>query len=151
MASSSPQLTLLNKLLALEYEQMESYAVALKHLANDADRRKLSAFMDEHALHAQALTKHVIALGGGVVDHADLRKVLAKGRVILGAMMGDRAIVEAIRHNEEVTRQAYLQAVSAKMPDDLHALLEQILREELRHSAWIEGRMGPHLPTHDTP
>ncbi len=140
--ANRPAIALLNELIALEYDEVESYAAALKHLVDEGDRRALRSFMDEHARHAEALRDRVIALGGGAVEHADLRKVIAKGRVILGAMMGDRAIVDAMKRNEEATRQAYLAAVSAEMPDEIHALLEEILREELRHSAWIEKRIA---------
>jgi rubrerythrin len=57
--------------------------------------------------------------------------------------MGDKAILQAMKSNEEDTNTAYGRAVEHEdTPAQVKATLEQNLADERRHHAWIEERIG---------
>jgi hypothetical protein len=65
--------------------------------------------------------------------------MLTQGKVVLGGLMGVKAILVALKTNEDDTNTAYERAVNH---EGRHASAEEVLRrglaDERRHRAWIE-------------
>jgi len=57
--------------------------------------------------------------------------------------MGDRAILEAMKSNEDTTNREYEKATArTDLPDDLRAVLNKNLADERRHREYILQRLG---------
>ena len=134
----------LDGLIARERDEMTSDELAARKLHDEADRAALRAFATEHARHMAHLTLLLHTLGARQHDQrADLRRRLARLRVTLAGLVGDdAALLHALKSVEEATSRAYLGAMTRNLPPRILAVLEHDQREELRHAAWIEERIG---------
>jgi hypothetical protein len=57
----------------------------------------------------------------------------------MGALMGDKAILMAMKTNEDDTNTAYERATKHKdMTAEMHKVLSSNLADERRHRTWIE-------------
>jgi uncharacterized protein (TIGR02284 family) len=145
--SSDPKtgiVDLLNALLAHDYDEIASFEAAIARLENDDayDTTQLRRFIEDHRRHVARLTLLVYTFGGKPVRGGDLKKVVCTGRVALGGLLGHTAILEAVQKNEDEIRGAYLDAISGHLSGAVRAVLEEHLRDELRHTAWLENRLG---------
>jgi uncharacterized protein (TIGR02284 family) len=132
----------LNSLIGLDYDAVEAYEAAIARLSNPMEKEKLRAFMGDHQRHIVELTPLVVEQGGTPADRADIKKVLAKGKVVLAGLVGDRLVLEAMKSNEETSTRTYRKASSEPgLPAHVRALLERNLQDEQRHLAWIEERL----------
>jgi len=143
---------ILNRLIQLDYDAIESHKSAMSKLSDAADRAQLGAFVTEHRRHVDELASIVRNLGGEPASHGDLRQVVARGKVVLGALVGDRAVLEAMRGSEVESTAHYEAAVSQPgIPVDILAVLERICADEQRHQAWFAARLAPVAGASATP
>jgi hypothetical protein len=64
--------------------------------------------------------------------------VLTKGKVVIAGLMGDRAILEAMRSNEDDTVTAYDRAAKFHdAPPNATKVLERGRQDEHHHCSWI--------------
>src|SRR5271167_3975600 len=118
-------IALLNRLIQLDYDSIEAHKSAIARLSDPADLAQLGAFVVEHRRHVDELAFIVRNLGGEPASHGDLRQVLAKGKVVLGGLTGDHAVLEAMRGNEAESASHYEAAASQPgIPVDILAVLE---------------------------
>jgi hypothetical protein len=140
---------LLNRLIQLEYAAIAACKAAFAHVTEGEDRARLGALLGEHRRHVDELTDVVRNLGGEPSNQRDPCQVVARGRAVLGAVAGERAILEAMHGNEAHVTAAYESAVTQPgVPVDVLTLLERHLDEERRHRGWIAARLdaAPGLP-----
>lgn len=131
---------LLKQLTELEYDAIEAYKVAVDRLEDVGGKRQLGTFMADHQRHVQELSRQLRTLGVEAPDGPDMKQVLTKGKVFLGALLGDRAIFGAMKTNEDDTNTAYERAAArTDVPTHLHAIFESHLADERRHRQWIES------------
>jgi uncharacterized protein (TIGR02284 family) len=137
----------LNSLIELDFDAVEAYQAAIDRLNEPTDQAKLRQFMGDHERHITDLGPLVLELGGVPAQKADVRKILAKGKVILAGIAGDRAILAAMRSNEETSTRTYRKASGEEgLPSHVRAILERNFADEQRHLAWIEERLTPEGP-----
>ena len=102
----------------------------------------LQTFLDDHRRHIERLAELVRQAGNRPVDHADLRRILTKGKVVVGGLMGEEAVLRAMASNEEVTNEAYEKIGSPRdLPSETRLLLAHCLDDERRHREWLERRI----------
>ncbi len=134
--------TLLNGLIELDLDAVEAYRVAVDRIDDEADKAQLTEFMADHQRHAVDLQALVAELGSEPVRKPDIKRVLTKGKVLLAAIAGDRAILLAMKTNEDDTNDAYDRALGR---DDLSVHVRNVLdknrEDERRHRAFIEQRL----------
>jgi uncharacterized protein (TIGR02284 family) len=137
--------SLLNRLIHLEYDAIAACRSAVGRVTDSDDRSHLGALLGDHRRHVDELADIVRNLGGEPASQGDLRQALVRGRVVLGALAGERAVLEAIRRNEGDIADVYGQAASQPgVPVDVIAVLERHLDEERGHHTWISERLeGP--------
>ncbi len=141
--------SLLNALIELDYDAIEAYRAAVDRLANEEDRVQMRTFMGDHERHVRDLTTVVTSMGQQVSKGPDLKSILTKGKVVLGGLMGDRAILMAMKTNEDDTNVAYERAVARReLPSHVLDLLRGNLDDERRHRAWIEQRLAVFREEH---
>ncbi|WP_394825354.1 DUF2383 domain-containing protein [Pendulispora albinea] len=135
-------LSLLNQLLELDYDAIEAYKAAIERLHDTTDKERLTSFMRDHERHVKELGDVIVGMGTSPATGPDLKRVLTKGKVILGGLVGDRTVLLAMKTNENDTNTAYERAVSRNdLPPNLRALLERSLTDERRHRAWLAQRL----------
>jgi uncharacterized protein (TIGR02284 family) len=103
--------------------------------------------MLDHQRHVSDLTPLVQELGGQPSTKANFKRVLVKGKVVLGGLGGDRSVLEAMKSNEEMTSKAYQAAAAVPgVPGHMRQVLERNYSDELRHLRWIEERLTQVQP-----
>ena len=143
---------LLNRLIQLDHDAIEACKGAMDRVAQGDDRAQLGWMLSDHRRHADELAFVVRNLGGDPASHGDLRQVLSRGKVALGALAGERAVLEAVRSSEAEAVAAYAAAVSQPgVPVDVSAVLEKQLADERRHHAWLSARLDAARPTRERP
>ena len=133
---------LLNSLIALDYDAIEAYDAAVERLQG-TDKQQLAAFAADHRRHISALTPAVSSRGGVPAQHADFKRILTKGKVVFGGLMGDKQVLEAMKSNEDTTNKKYEEARQAawKELSDLLDLLSLVI-DEVDHLAVERRQLG---------
>jgi hypothetical protein len=146
MPDGSPDpsvLPLVARLIAIDAEEIAAYEAAVTRMHDPDDRAQLRRFLADHNCHVAFLTAAARTLGSPITAQVDHPRRRGKMRVMLGALLGDRGIFEALGHDEDVAKRAYLLGAAERaLPPQLRRVIEQNLRDELRHAAWIDQRIG---------
>lgn len=130
-------------LIELDYDAIEAYQAAIDRLEDFMVQQQMRAFMADHERHVRELSEIVRAQGGEAPTGGDFKRVLTKGKVVIGNLVGDRGILMAMKSNEDDTNQAYEHAVRRHdLTTELREVLQRNLADERRHRAWIEDRLS---------
>lgn len=131
---------LVENLLTLEHDAIAAYESTIERLDNPQYRAKIEEFRSDHGNHLQQLERIAGRLGVTPPRDGDMKQWLTTGKVALADMMGDDAILKAMKTNEDDTVQAYEQALeNAAVDAELRPILEQGLADERRHRAWMDS------------
>lgn len=132
-------INLLGDLASLDYDAIAAYDSAISRIDNPQFKQQLQQFREDHQRHTVELGTIISQLGGTPPSGAGAKSMLTKGKVVLGGLMGDKAILVAMKTNEDDTNTAYERAVNH---ENRIASAEEVLRrglaDERRHRAWIE-------------
>ena len=143
--------TVLRQLVELDYDAIEAYRAAIARLHDPESKAALTGFMQDHERHISDLGVHLRAMGEEPPTGPDLKRVLTEGKVVIAGLLGDRAVLAAMKTNEDDTNTAYERASSREdLTPDLQLLLRHNLNDERRHRAWIEQRIQS-LPSEARP
>ena len=133
----------LESIVELDLDAIRAYDAAIAALASAGDKRELGAFKRDHERHVRELGPQIERHGGRVPTGPDLKVVLTKGKTVLAALIGDRAVLMAMKTNEDDTNAAYEHILGRDDLDEpLRDLLHKNLTDERRHRAWIEERVA---------
>jgi uncharacterized protein (TIGR02284 family) len=125
---------LLTDLIQLDHDAAGAYQAAIERLQDAGFRSMLSGFRQDHLRHIEELA----AMGGEPPQESDMKSLLAKGKVVLGGLMGDKAILQAMKTNEDDTNTAYERAVKHdEASEDVRDALSRGLADERRHRDWM--------------
>ncbi|HSN98067.1 MAG TPA: DUF2383 domain-containing protein [Candidatus Nanopelagicales bacterium] len=133
---------LLNELIELDYDAIEAYQAAVGRVLESRDRGRIAAFLEEHRRHVQELSSLVRQLGGEPPGGGDLKQILARGKVAIGALFGDRLVLEAMKMNEAESKALHEHiAARADVGEPVKEVLLRHLADERRHHDWIVDRL----------
>lgn len=130
----------LKDLLELDYDAIEAYDAAINRLENADYKAKLTDFKGDHQRHTNELTAILIKHSENAPTGPSIGKQwLTKGKVVLANLIGDKAILAAMRSNEIDTNTAYerINDYSDKWPDSID-ILKAGLADERKHKAWLD-------------
>jgi uncharacterized protein (TIGR02284 family) len=134
---------LLESLMELDFDAVDAYQAAIDRLDDAECKTRLTEFKADHVRHTQELGKVLSDSGRKPPTSADAKGLLAKGKVVLGGLVGDKAILMAMKTNEDDTNTAYERAVAHEgTPASVRALFRGALDDERRHRAWIEQKLS---------
>lgn len=129
---------LLKDLVQLEHDAADAYEAAVDRLKDAGFRSQLTGFRQDHLRHIAELTALMADLGHEAPKEGDMKSLLAKGKVVLGGLMGDKAILQAMKTNEDDTNTAYDRAVKfEKAPPEIRLTFEKAQADERRHRDWM--------------
>jgi rubrerythrin len=129
---------LVEDLLLLEHDAIAAYEQTIARLSNAAYKQKVASFKSDHDRHVRELTQLASAAGATPHREGDAKQLLTTGKVALASIMGDGAILTAMRTNEEDTVTAYERASRhAEAPPDARQIFERAHADELRHRDWM--------------
>lgn len=129
----------LKALVELDYDAVEAYQTAIEKLENTDYKNLLKKFQADHERHIEEvsaiLKKHHKSFHKG----PDTKRFLTKGKVFLGSLIGDKAILSAMASNEEDTNKAYegMSYHKDKWPE-ADEIINRGLEDERRHLAAIQ-------------
>lgn len=129
---------LLSDLIQLDHDAVVAYDAAIERLSNANHRAALTRFRLDHLRHIEELGAELMALGKHPPQQGDMKSWLTQGKVVLGGLAGDKAILQAMKTNEDDTNTAYERAVQHRnSPPRLRTTLERGLEDERRHRDWM--------------
>jgi uncharacterized protein (TIGR02284 family) len=106
--------SLLEDLIQLDYDAADAYQAAIDRLQNSSYRSSLAEFKRDHLRHITELGDILSSMGRTPPKEGDMKALLAKGKVVIAGLIGDEAILQAMRTNEADTNTAYERAVNFK-------------------------------------
>jgi len=143
IGTSKELVKLLNSLIELDYDAIEVYQVAIEKLGDAMEKAQLRVFVKDHERHVAQLRAIVVGAHEKTAEKGDFKAVLSKGRILLGSLAGDRAILAAIMSNENAINAAYERATQRDdLPRELREALMANLADERRHLAYMEARLA---------
>ncbi|MFZ3233993.1 MAG: ferritin-like domain-containing protein [Stellaceae bacterium] len=129
---------LLEDLVQLDYDAADAYQAAIDRLDETQFRDRLREFKGDHLRHISEIGEILERMGRTPPKQGDMKSLLTRGKVVIGGLMGDKAILQAMRTNEADTNTAYERAVKFHGLDaDTRNTLERALEDERRHCQWI--------------
>lgn len=130
------------KLVELDFDAVEAYEAAIQRLKDETSRSKLNEFKADHERHIRDLSDALNRHGITAPNRGDAKRVLTKGKVVMGQIAGDRGILQAMKTNEDDTNAAYERASNRNdLPPEILSLVERGLADERRHRDWIIQRV----------
>ena len=130
---------LVTNLIYLERDAIAAYDSSIERLSDEGFRQQIARFKDDHLQHLDVLQEMAREAGADAPAEGDAKQMLTTGKIALADLMGDGAILKAMRTNEEDTVTAYERA--SKHADALpesRAFFEKALGDESRHRDWME-------------
>ena len=129
---------LLEDLIALDYDAADAYQAAIDRLESASFKQRLAEFKRDHLRHVTELSEILSRMGRTPPKEGDMKSLLTKGKVVMAGLIGDKAILEAMRTNEADTNTAYERAVNFQgLPSNTREVLQHGLEDERRHCEWI--------------
>jgi uncharacterized protein (TIGR02284 family) len=130
--------SLLEDLIQLDYDATDAYQAAIDRLENSSYRTRLAEFKRDHLRHITELGEILSNMGRTPPKEGDMKALLTKGKVVIAGLMGDEAVLQAMRTNEADTNTAYERAVNFKgLQPNTREVLQRGLEDERRHCEWI--------------
>jgi hypothetical protein len=131
---------LVENLLLLEHDAIAAYEQTIQRLENPSHKQKIAEFKGDHDRHVQELTQLATTVGATPYREGDAKQMLTTGKVALASIMGDGAILAAMRSNEEDTVTAYERASRhAEATPEARGIFERAHADELRHREWMSN------------
>jgi rubrerythrin len=138
---------MLEQLTLLHYDAIEAYKTAIDRLNGAEAKIALTGFKADHERQVKELSDQLVALATTPPRGPDVKSILTSGRVLIGSLMGDRAVLMAMKTNEDDTNRAYERASSRDdLPESLRELMKKNLEDERRHRVWLEAHLRPRAP-----
>jgi uncharacterized protein (TIGR02284 family) len=130
--------SLLTDLVLLDHDAVLAYDAAIERLGTASHRSTLAGFRRDHLRHIEELDAALSAMGKMPPKEGDMKALLTQGKVVLAGLVGDKAILRAMKTNEDDTNIAYERAVQHRHASpELRQTLESGLADERRHRAWL--------------
>lgn len=131
---------LVKDLLYLEHDAIAAYDSCIERLDDQTLSAKISEFKQDHLQHVEVLNEMARELGIDAPLEGDMKQMLTTGKVALADLMGDKAVLETMKTNEDDTVTAYERA--SRHEDAIpksKAFFTKAHEDELRHRAWMES------------
>jgi rubrerythrin len=130
---------LVTNLIYLEHDAIAAYDSTIEKLSDPSLSQQIAQFRDDHHQHLTVLKDIAMQSGAEAPAGGDMKQMLTTGKIALASMMGDGAILKAMKTNEDDTVAAYERARGHQ--DAIPASREfftKALADEQRHREWMQ-------------
>lgn len=130
---------LVRNLILLERDAIAAYESTIERLDDPALSSQIAQFRQDHLQHLDVLNEMAAEAGAEAPLEGDMKQMLTTGKIALADLFGDKAILKAMRSNEEDTVTAYERA--ARHQDAIEksrAFFQKAHSDELRHREWMQ-------------
>ncbi|MEB3703017.1 Ferritin-like domain-containing protein [Candidatus Bealeia paramacronuclearis] len=132
-------ITALKYLVELDYDAVAAYESAINRLESAPYKATLERFKIDHEGHIQGISEFLRKNDEDAPTGPSVKSIMTQGKVVISNLFGDKAILRAMRSNEIDTNTAYGRINNyERIPDEIKQVLEQGLKDEKKHLAWIE-------------
>ena len=129
---------LLEDLIALDYDAADAYQAAIDRIEDSRCKARLAEFKGDHLRHVEELGGILSGMGRTPPSGGDMKSILTTGKVVMAGLVGDKAILQAMRTNEADTNTAYERAINFDaLTSTTRDTLQRGLQDERRHCEWI--------------
>lgn len=130
---------LVKNLIYLERDAIAAYESTIERLSDSALASQVEEFRQDHLQHLDVLQEIAAESGGEAPAEGDMKQMLTTGKIAMADLLGDGAILKAMKTNEDDTVTAYERASSHQdaLPKS-KAFFEKALADELRHREWMQ-------------
>ncbi|MDO5759135.1 MAG: ferritin-like domain-containing protein [Rhodobacterales bacterium] len=130
---------LVENLILLEHDAIAAYESAIERLSDTALSAQVADFRQDHLQHLDVLQEIAAETGAEAPAEGDMKQMLTTGKVVLADLMGDGAILKAMKTNEDDTVTAYERASTHQdAVDKSRTFFEKALEDERRHRDWMQ-------------
>ena len=130
---------LIENLLYLEHDAIAAYDSTIEKLQNTTYKQKVAEFREDHIKHVAELNRMASALQVNTPQQGDAKQLLTTGKIAMASMVGDGAILKAMKTNEDDTVTAYERASQHQEATPEHRRsFEAFAADERRHREWME-------------
>lgn len=138
---------MLSNLVQLDFDAAAAYQAAIDRLETPRFKATMRKFRADHLRHTKDLGAVLHNMGHDVPREGDAMQVLTTGKVVLAGLVGDSAILTAMRTNEDDTVTAYDRAVAhPDCPENARDVLKRGQKDEHRHREWIVAALKSGEP-----
>ncbi|MBO0905306.1 ferritin-like domain-containing protein [Jiella sonneratiae] len=131
--------SLVEDLIVLERDAIAAYDSTIERLAGGALGTQVAQFRKDHIQHLDVLNEMAAELGIDAPREGDAKQLLTTGKIALAQLMGDKAILKAMKTNEDKTVKAYERATNhPEAVEKSRAFFARALADEERHREWME-------------
>lgn len=142
VGTESDLVDMLNNLIQLDYDAIDAYDTAIDRLDSAEYKARLREFREDHARHTRDLGDAVAELGGKPAKQGGAKSMMTRGKVMMADLLGDTAILQAMKSNEDDTNTAYERAEQAAAGTPAATAVQAGLKDERHHRAWIEQALS---------
>lgn len=130
---------LVTNLIYLEHDAIAAYESTIERLDDKTLSSQVETFRQDHLQHLTVLNEMARELGVDAPTGGDMKQMLTTGKIAMADLMGDAAILKAMKTNEDDTVTAYERAANHQdaVPKS-KAFFQKALADEQRHRAWME-------------
>ncbi|EAU39908.1 hypothetical protein FP2506_17569 [Fulvimarina pelagi HTCC2506] len=129
---------LVTDLIRLERDAIAAYDSTIEKLSDSALREQVAEFREDHKQHLDMLDFMARDLSIETPQHGDAKEWLTTGKIALANLMGDSAILKAMKTNEDDTVEAYERANRHADADQRSKdFFAKALADEERHRTWM--------------
>ena len=131
---------LVTNLIYLEHDAIAAYDSCIERLDDKALSSQIAQFRQDHLQHLDVLNEMARELSIDAPTEGDMKQMLTTGKIALADMMGDAAILKAMKTNEDDTVTAYERAAGHQdaIPQS-KAFFQKALQDEERHRSWMDS------------
>ncbi|MGK3986142.1 ferritin-like domain-containing protein [Sorangium sp. So ce136] len=131
----------LTELIELNWSAVDALRAALARMSRPGDKSRLASFLKDHERHLEELSAIAHELGDPPAESAVRPRL--KSRALTNGIVGDRAILEAMRYCEEDSCAAYERMIASRdgLSDRARDVLRQSLAVERRHREWFSEQL----------
>ncbi|RFC62512.1 ferritin-like domain-containing protein [Fulvimarina endophytica] len=129
---------LVTDLIRLERDALAAYDSTIGKLSDAALKTQVSEFREDHKQHLDMLDFMARDLSIDPPQEGDAKEWLTTGKIALAGLVGDGAILKAMKTNEDDTVKAYERANEHRDADQRsREFFAKALADEKRHRDWM--------------
>ncbi len=130
---------LVTDLISLERDAIAAYDSSIERLSDATLGQQVAAFRQDHQQHLDVLNEMAAESGAEAPAEGSMKQMLTTGKIAMADLMGDGAILKAMKTNEDDTVTAYERASThADAEPKSRAFFDKALADERRHRDWMQ-------------